>query len=313
MKHKSWDGLECQTRIRMWGTDRYVWGPFWLRWEPLGRRGGGPSSQGLLSHWTLVPFFYLPLNFFCAGILKLALGAALDMVEGVVCGAVGAGCWGLWRGCWAGVSGVPWGWVLGAAEGAIGGVVGVPQGEGAGGRGGGVWWGGTGRRGGGCWGLRWARWRRSAGAVGVGAGGRGEGGGGGQRGAVGVGAGSRGEAGRVRQTASINTPGPPPHRWGIFVLPPHKSHYELEWIFWFQRGAEGLRALGWGNDITASAGVAVINYRCWDARPINTVPGPGFHACHTLVGSVKTLKNLCSEGGRDDSTWTENYAISHAW
>ena len=132
------------------------------------------------------------------------------MVEGVVCGAVGAGCWGLWRGCWAGVSGVPWGWVLGAAEGAIGGVVGVPQGEGAGGRGGGVWWGGTGRRGGGCWGLRWARWRRSAGAVGVGAGGRGEGGGGGQRGAVGVGAGSRGEAGRVRQTASINTPGPPP-------------------------------------------------------------------------------------------------------
>ena len=151
-----------------------------------------------------------PLNFFCAGILKLALGAALDMVEGVVCGAVGAGCWGLWRGCWAGVSGVPWGWVLGAAEGAIGGVVGVPQGEGAGGRGGGVWWGGTGRRGGGCWGLRWARWRRSAGAVGVGAGGRGEGGGGGQRGAVGVGAGSRGEAGRVRQTASINTPGPPP-------------------------------------------------------------------------------------------------------
>ena len=127
-------------------------------------------------------FLSAPLNFFCAGILKLALGAALDMVEGVVCGAVGAGCWGLWRGCWAGVSGVPWGWVLGAAEGAIGGVVGVPQGEGAGGRGGGVWWGGTGRRGGGCWGLRWARWRRSAGAVGVGAGGRGEGGGGGQRG-----------------------------------------------------------------------------------------------------------------------------------
>ena len=138
------------------------------------------------------------------------------MVEGVVCGAVGAGCWGLWRGCWAGVSGVPWGWVLGAAEGAIGGVVGVPQGEGAGGRGGGVWWGGTGRRGGGCWGLRWARWRRSAGAVGVGAGGRGEGGGGGQRGAVGVGGGSRGEAGRVRQTASINTPGPP--WWYIYTL-----------------------------------------------------------------------------------------------
>ena len=95
-------------------------------------------------------FLSAPLNFFCAGILKLALGAALDMVEGVVCGVVGAGCWGLWRGCWAGVSGVPWGWVLGAAKGAIGGVVGVPQGEGAGGRGGGVWWGGTGRRGGGC-------------------------------------------------------------------------------------------------------------------------------------------------------------------
>ena len=175
--------------------------------------------NGLFVHWSRgwgVSSFSerlvlsAPLNFFCAGILKLALGAALDMVEGVVCGAVGAGCWGLWRGCWAGVSGVPWGWVLGAAEGAIGGVVGVPQGEGAGGRGGGVWWGGTGRRGGGCWGLRWARWRRSAGAVGVGAGGRGEGGGGGQRGAVGVGAGSRGEAGRVRQTASINTPDPPP-------------------------------------------------------------------------------------------------------
>ena len=145
------------------------------------------------------------------------------MVEGVVCGAVGAGCWGLWRGCWAGVSGVPWGWVLGAAEGAIGGVVGVPQGEGAGGRGGGVWWGGTGRRGGGCWGLRWARWRRSAGAVGVGAGGRGEGGGGGQRGAVGVGAGSRGEAGRVRQTASINTPGPPPMYNGVRCM----SFYSL--------------------------------------------------------------------------------------
>ena len=155
------------------------------------------------------------------------------MVEGVVCGAVGAGGWGLWRGCWAGVSGVPWGWVLGAAEGAIGGVVGVPQGEGAGGRGGGVWWGGTGRRGGGCWGLRWARWRRSAGAVGVGAGGRGEGGGGGQRGAVGVGAGSRGEAGRVRQTASINTPGPPPRDKRIadfdpnLVFPDCKLHFDF--------------------------------------------------------------------------------------
>ena len=210
MKHKSWDGLECQTRIGMWGTDRYVWEPFWLRWEPLGRRGGGPSSRG---SWATEPwfhFFICPPEFFLCGNLETSLGGCAGHGGGCGVWCRGAGCWGLWRGCWAGVSGVPWGWVLGAAEGAIGGVVGVPQGEGAGSRGGGVWWGGTGRRGGGCWGLRWARWRRSAGAVGVGAGGRGEGGGGGQRGAVGVGAGSRGEAGRVRQTASINTPGPPP-------------------------------------------------------------------------------------------------------
>ena len=130
-------------------------------------------------------FLSAPLNFFCAGILKLALGAALDMVEGVVCGAVGAGCWGLWRGCWAGVSGVPWGWVLGAAEGAIGGVVGVPQGEGCWGprRGRLVGWYGapwgwvlraalgaveevSGGRGGGCWGPGGGRRRRSAGGRG---------------------------------------------------------------------------------------------------------------------------------------------------
>ena len=152
-------------------------------------------------------FLSAPLNFFCAGILKLALGAALDMVEGVLCGAVGAGCWGLWRGCWAGVSGVPWGWVLGAAEGAIGG--GTPGGGCWGPRRGRLvgWYGApwgwvlraalgaveevSGGRGGGCWGPGGGRRRRSAGAVGVGAG-------------------SRGEAGRVRQTASINTPGPPP-------------------------------------------------------------------------------------------------------
>ena len=130
-------------------------------------------------------FLSAPLNFFCAGILKLALGAALDMVEGVVCGAVGAGCWGLWRGCWAGVSGVPWGWVLGAAEGAIGGVVGVPQGERCWGprRGRLVGWYGapwgwvlraalgaveevSGGRGGGCWGPGGGRRRRSAGGRG---------------------------------------------------------------------------------------------------------------------------------------------------
>ena len=120
--------------------------------EPLGRRGGGPSSQGLLSHWTLVPFFLsAPLNFFCAGILKLALGAALGVVEGVVWGAVGNGGWGLGWARWRVWRVVPWGRVLGAVEGVLGGVVWGAVGVGAGSRGGGGWWGGTGRRGGGCW------------------------------------------------------------------------------------------------------------------------------------------------------------------
>ena len=48
--------LVVLTRIGMWGTDRYVWGPFWLRWEPLGRRGGGPSSQGLLVVFPVYTF-----------------------------------------------------------------------------------------------------------------------------------------------------------------------------------------------------------------------------------------------------------------
>ena len=114
-----------------------------------------------------------PWTFFCAGILKLALGAALGMVECVVCGAVG--------------------WVLGVWGGSWGrGVGGVAE-VGAGSRGGGGWRGGTGRRGGGCWGLRrgwlvgWygAPWGWVLGAVlgaveGV------------VWGAVGVGAGSRG-------------------------------------------------------------------------------------------------------------------------
>ena len=65
------------------------------------------------------------------------------------------GCWEPWRGCWAGRwwvpwggfweprrgrlvgwCGVPWGWVLGAAEVAVGGVVWGAGGVGAGSRGG---------------------------------------------------------------------------------------------------------------------------------------------------------------------------------
>ena len=138
MKHKSWDGLECQTRIGMWGTDRYVWGPFWLRWEPLGRRGGGPSSRG---SWATEPwfhFFICPPEFFLCGNLETSLGG---------CAGHGGGC-GVWcRG----------GGVLGAVEGVLGGSQWGAVGVGAGSRGGGDWWGGGGTPGGGCWGPRRGR------------------------------------------------------------------------------------------------------------------------------------------------------------
>ena len=97
-----------------------------LRWEPLGRRGGGPSSQGLLSHWTLVPFFFIcPPEFFPCGNLETSLG----------------GCAGRGGGCGVGCRGK---WGLGAALGAVEGVACGAVGACAGGCGGGGWWGGTG-------------------------------------------------------------------------------------------------------------------------------------------------------------------------
>ena len=109
---------------------------------------------------------------------RWVLGAVEGAVGGVVRGAVGVGaggcggggwwggtgrrgggCWGLCWARWRVWCEAPWGWVLGAVEGAVGGVVRGAVGVGAGGCGGGGWWGGTGRRGGGCWGLCWARWR----------------------------------------------------------------------------------------------------------------------------------------------------------
>ena len=116
-----------------------------LRWEPLGRRGGGPSSQGLLVfiallYWFggLVPFFYLSPEFFLCGNLETSLGGCAGRGGGCGVGCRGGGCWELWRGCWAGRCGVPWGWVLGAAEGAVGGMVRGAVGVGAGSRGGAV-------------------------------------------------------------------------------------------------------------------------------------------------------------------------------
>ena len=84
----------------------------------------------------LVPFFHLPPEFFLCGNIATTPGGYAGRGGG--CGVWyggGGGCWEPRRGCWAGWCGVPWGWVLGAAEGVLGG-------------------GGTGRRGGGCWGLR---------------------------------------------------------------------------------------------------------------------------------------------------------------
>ena len=94
------------------------------------------------------------------------LGAAEGVLGGVVWGAVGVGAgghgggagrgwcgvpWGRVLGAAAGVlGGVPWGRVLGAVAGVLGGVVGVPWGAGAGSRGGGAGRGGVGCRGGGC-------------------------------------------------------------------------------------------------------------------------------------------------------------------
>ena len=127
--------------------------------EPLGRRGGGPSSQGLLSHWTLVPFFDLSPEFFLCGNLETSLGGCAGRGGGCGVGCRGGGCWGLWRrrlvgwcrggGCWeprrgwlVGWYGAPWGWVLGAVEGVSGAPWGWVLGAGEG------WWrDGTGCRG----------------------------------------------------------------------------------------------------------------------------------------------------------------------
>ena len=118
--------------------------------ELLGRRGGGPSSQGLLSHWTLVPFFFIcPPEFFLCGNLETSL----------------EGCAGRGGGCGVGCRGK---WGLGAALGEVEGVACGAVGAGAGGCGGGGWWGGTGRRGGGCWEPWRGRWRGSAGGRGGG-------------------------------------------------------------------------------------------------------------------------------------------------
>ena len=125
----------------------------------------------------LVPFFHLPPEFFLCGNIATTPGGYAGRGGG--CGVWyggGGGCWEPRRGCWAGWCGVPWGWVLGAAEGVVGG-------------------GGVGCRGGGCWeprrgwlvgwyGAPWG-WVLGAvlgavegvvwGAVGVGAGSRGGG------------------------------------------------------------------------------------------------------------------------------------------
>ena len=106
--------------------------------EPLGRRGGGPSSRG---SWATEPwfhFFICPPEFFLCGNLETSLGG---------CAGHGGGC-GVWcRG----------GGVLGAVEGVLGGSQWGAVGVGAGSRGGGDWWGGGGTPGGGCWGPRRGR------------------------------------------------------------------------------------------------------------------------------------------------------------
>ena len=79
------------------------------------------------------------------------LGAAEGVLGGGGVGCRGGGCWEPRRGCWAGWCGVPWGWVLGAVLGAVEGVVWGAVGVGAGSRGGGTGRGGVGCRGGGCW------------------------------------------------------------------------------------------------------------------------------------------------------------------
>ena len=120
-------------------------GTLYIRW--CGRLGDGPPPGAwrlLWSNWTLVPFFYLPPEIFLCGNLvtrSVSLGGCAGRGGGCGVWCRGGGCWGLWRGCWAGWCGVPWGRVLGAVEGAVGG--------------------GVRAVGGGCWGLWrgcWAGW-----------------------------------------------------------------------------------------------------------------------------------------------------------
>ena len=96
-----------------------------------------------LLYWFggLVPFFYLPPEFFLCGNLvtrSVSLGGCAGRGGGCGVWCRGGGCWGLWRGCWAGWCGVPWG-------------------GGAGGCGGGGWWGSVRAVGGGCWEPRRAK------------------------------------------------------------------------------------------------------------------------------------------------------------
>ena len=59
-------------------------------------------------------------------------------------------------------------------------------------------------------------------------------------------------------------------------------------VFW-----SGIRSLRWGYDITPLASVEVTDYGAWDARPADIIEDPSFHACYTMVGSVKAFKNFC--------------------
>ena len=53
MGFSSSPGVKCNTLEFCY----FLLGPFWLRYEPLGRRGGGPSSQGLLVFLVLLYWF----------------------------------------------------------------------------------------------------------------------------------------------------------------------------------------------------------------------------------------------------------------
>ena len=119
----------------------FLLGPFWLGYGPLGRRGGGPSSQGLLVFLVLLYWFgglfqfaptlctwngpglhtHLPIVYVRAGSCYAApwashLGCASNPAVGTGAGSRGGGgWWEPWRGRLVGWCGVPWGWVLGAA------------------------------------------------------------------------------------------------------------------------------------------------------------------------------------------------------